>query len=210
MKDELKYFVVSYGGVGTHMITPMISESDWLGHIIRDRKNGHMKHPHHIRTVPRSFKEYGYQGKVKLIYIFGDPINSVLSHFRRRLSHKKSWCQHHCLNVQGDFKKFKVRWGLKEFLKNGDDLFKLEEHFDNWTTVDPEYIDFEYMILKYETAFKYEQEIMKFLNTEIPLNFRSRNSDWRNEPEEIKEQLVNMYGTLLEKCDKFDEIKIVK
>jgi hypothetical protein len=210
MNNELKYFVVSYGGVGTHMITPMINDSDWLFHIIRDRKKGHMKYPQHIRTVPSSFKEYGYQGKVKLIYIFGDPINSVLSHFRRRLSHKKSWCKHHCLNVQGDFKKFKESWDLKDYLKNGVDLFRLEEHFDNWTTVDPESIDFDYMILKYETANKHEEQIKDFLNTDVPLNFKIRNSDWRNECEEIKARLVDMYGSLLEKCDQFDEIKIVK
>lgn len=210
MKDELKYFVVSYGGVGTHMITPMINDADWLGHTIRDRKNGHMKYPHHIRKVPGSFKEYGYEGKVRLIYIFGDPINSVLSHFRRRLSHKKDWCKHHCLNLQGDHEKFKVSWDLKDFLNNGVDLFKLEEHFDNWTNVDPATIDFDYMILKYETACNHEKEIMSFLNTDIPLNFKLRNSDWRNETAEIKEKLINMYGSLLEKCDKFDEIKIVK
>lgn len=210
MKNELKYFVVSYGGVGTHMITPMIKDGDWLGDIIRDRKNGHMKYPHHIRNVPSSFKEYGYPGKVKVIYIFGDPINSVLSHFRRRLSHKKSWCKHHCLNVQGEHKKFKVSWDLKDYLKNGVDLFKLEEHFDNWTTVDPDTIDFDYMILKYETACNHEKEIMSFLNTDVPLNFKARSSDWRNESAEIKEQLLEMYGSLLEKCDKFDEMKIVK
>jgi len=210
MKNELKYFVVSYGGVGTHMIIPMIKDGDWLRDVIRDRKGGHMKHPDHIRNVPRSFKEYGYDGKVKLIYIFGDPINSVLSHFRRRISHKKSWCKHHCLNVQGDYKKFKESWDLKDYLKNGVDLFRLEEHFDNWTSVDPDSIDFDYMILKYETACNHETEIMDFLNTDVPLNFKSRSSDWRNEPAEIKEQLVEMYGSLLEKCDKFDEIKIVK
>jgi hypothetical protein len=210
MNNELKYFVVSYGGVGTHMITPMINDSDWLFHIIRDRKKGHLKYPEHIRTVPSSFKEYGYQGKVKLIYIFGDPINSVLSHFRRRLSHKKSWCKHHCLNVQGDFKKFKESWDLKDYLKNGVDLFRLEEHFDNWTTVDPQSIDFDYMILKYETANKHEEQIKDFLNTDVPLNFKMRNSDWRNESEEIKARLVDMYGSLLEKCDQFDEIRIVK
>jgi hypothetical protein len=210
MNNELKYFVVSYGGVGTHMITPMINDSDWLFHIIRDRKKGHLKYPQHIRTVPSSFKEYGYQGKVKLIYIFGDPINSVLSHFRRRLSHKKSWCKHHCLNVQGDFKKFKESWDLKDYLKNGVDLFRLEEHFDNWTTVDPQSIDFDYMILKYETANKHEEQIKDFLNTDVPLNFKMRNSDWRNESEEIKARLVDMYGSLLEKCDQFDEIRIVK
>lgn len=210
MKDEIKYFVVSYGGVGTHMITPMIKDSDWLGNIIRDRKKGHMKYPHHIRNVPQSFKEYGYDGKVRLIYIFGDPINSVLSHFRRRLSHKKSWCKHHCLNLQGDHEKFKVKWDLKDFLLNGEDLFRLEEHFDNWTKVDPDSIDFDYMILKYETANRHENAIKEFLNTDVPLNFKMRSSDWRNESEEIKELLMGMYGKLLEKCDQFDEIKIVR
>jgi hypothetical protein len=114
------------------------------------------------------------------------------------------------LNVQGDFKKFKESWDLKDYLKNGVDLFRLEEHFDNWTTVDPQSIDFDYMILKYETANKHEEQIKDFLNTDVPLNFKMRNSDWRNESEEIKARLVDMYGSLLEKCDQFDEIRIVK
>lgn len=206
----MKYFVVSYGGVGTHMLMPMIKDDEWLGHTIKNKNLDHMKYPHHLRNPPGSFKQFGYDGKVKLIYVFGDPINSVLSHFRRRIANKKTWCKHHCLNIQGDHKKFSAKWDLIDYLKNGEDLFKLEEHFDNWTNLDPASIDYDYMILKYETAGKHEKQIMEFLNSDVPLNFQKRNSDWRNEPEEIKAKLVNMYGTLLDKCDAFKEITIVK
>jgi hypothetical protein len=169
-----------------------------------------MKYPHHLRVPPASFKEHGYHGHVKLIYVFGDPINSVLSHFRRRIDNKKSWCQHHCMNIQGDYKKFSARWDLEAFLKQGRDLFQLENHFDNWTTVDPASIDYDFMILKYETAHLHEAEIQAFLETDAPLSFKARSSDWRTQPEETQSKLLAMYGSLLEKCDRFDEIKRVK
>jgi hypothetical protein len=51
---------------------------------------------------------------------------------------------------------------------------------------------------------------MKFLNTDVPLNFKKRNSDWRAEKEETKKKLVDMYGSLLNKWDESDEIKIVQ
>lgn len=206
----MKYFVVSYGGVGTHMLMPMIDDRDWLGHTIKgDSKKDHMGSPHHLRVPPASFKEYGYDGEVKVIYVFGDPINSVLSHFRRRIANKKTWCRHHCMNVQGDYKKLKARWDLQDYLENGEDLFRLEEHFDNWTTLSADAIDYKYMILKYETAHNHEKQIQDFLESDLPLNFKKRNSDWRNESEETKQKLLDMYGSLLKKCDNFAEIKRV-
>lgn len=204
------FFVVSYGGVGTHMLMPMIRESQWLGHVIRNRKIPHLKHPHHLRIPPSSFKVYGYEGKVKLIYVFGDPINSVLSHFRRRIANKKTWCKHHCMNLQGDYKKFSARWDLKDYLKNGEDLFRLEEHFDNWTNLNRQDIDYELMILKYETAYRHEKEIKAFLETDVPLSFQQRNSDWRSQSDETKAKLLAIYGNLLEKCERFDQLRIVR
>lgn len=206
----MKYFVVSYGGVGTHMLMPMIDDEDWLGHTIKsDNKKDPMRYPHHMRYPPASFKEHGYDGQVKVIYVFGNPINSVLSHFRRRIANKRSWCRHACLNLGGDYKKFKASWDLQDYLNNGEDLFKLEEHFDNWTTLSANAIDYEYMILKYETADRHETEIQAFLDSDLPLNFKKRNSDWRSEAEETKQKLVEMYGSLLAKCENFDEIKRV-
>lgn len=206
----MKYFVVSYGGVGTHMLMPMIREEDWLGHAIKRKEKTHMKYPHHLRVPPASFKEFGYDGALRLIYVFGDPINSVLSHFRRRLANKKSWCRHHCMNIQGDYKPFNARWDLMAYLKQGVDLFRLEEHFDNWTRIEAGSIDYDYMILKYETAHRYEDRIREFLNTEVPLNFKKRSSDWRNEAPEIKEKLIAMYGGMVEKCNSFPEIRNVR
>ena len=206
----MKYFVVSYGGVGTHMLMPLIKDEDWLGHTIKSDKKDHMKYPHHLRVPPESFKEYGYDGKVKVIYVFGDPVNSVLSHFRRRVANKKTWCRHHCMNIQGEYKKFKARWDLLDYLNNGEDLFKLEEHFDNWTNLAADSIDYDYMILKYETAENHEEQIQKFLDSDLPLNFKKRNSDWRSESEEVKEKLIEMYGDLLGKSENFDEIRVAR
>lgn len=207
---EKMYFIVSFGGVGTHMLMPMIKESDWLGHVIKNRRIRHMRSPHHIRKPPATFKEYGYHGKVRLIYVFGDPVNSVLSHFRRRITNKKSWCKHHCMNIQGNYKKLSPRWNLEDYLNNGVDLFGLEEHFDNWTGIQLGSIDYDFMILKYETAHRHEKQIMDFLETDTPLAFKKRSSDWRTEREDIKIKLIDMYGSLLAKCEQFDEIKRVQ
>ena len=206
----MKYFVVSYGGVGTHMLMPMIKEQDWLGSIIKRNEPSYMKYPHHLRVPPKSFKEHGYNGKVKIIYVFGDPINSVLSHFRRRSSVKKDWAHHHCINVQGEYEKFDTQWNLESYLNNGEDLFKLEEHFDNWVNIKPTEIDYDLMIVKYESANKHEDQIKQFLNTSTGLKWRKRNSDWRSLGPKTIAKLKNIYSELLNKVNGFEEIKTLK
>ena len=203
----MKYFVVSYGGVGTHMLMPMIKDEDWLGNIIKKDNPAWMKYPHHLRNPVESFDQFGYNGKVKVIYVFGDPINSILSHFRRSKDVKRTWAKHHCVNIQGDHEKFNSNWTLDDYLNNGEDLFKLEEHFNNWTSVTVK--DYDLMLLKYETSYKHEQEIMDYLDTDIKLGYRNRKSDWKNLTKTMKDKLLNMYGSLLDKIEKFDEIKII-
>jgi hypothetical protein len=203
---EQMFFTVSYGGV-THMLMPMIPENQWLGNVIKNSSVPHMQHPHHLRVPPSSFKGLGYAGRVKVIYVFGNPINSVLLNFQRRSANNKNWCKSHCMNIQGDYEKFSSDWDLNDFLNQSEDLFRMEEHFNNWTSLKPESIDYEYLILKYETAAKHEAEIQAFLETNVPMSFKRRSSNWLTLPDEAKAKLLAMYGTLVEKCERFDEIR---
>jgi hypothetical protein len=206
----MKYFVISYGGVGTHMLMPMIDDSDWLGDIIKRDSPEFMKYPHHLRVPPKSFKELGYDGDVTVIYVFGDPINSILSHFRRNNDIKSDWAYHHCVNVQGNVGEFNTDWDISGYIDNGKDLFGLEDHFDNWVNVNPDDIDYKLMLIKYETSYKHEERIMDFLNTNTPLNFVARKSNWENVEDGIKNGMVGIYKPLLDKVSNFDEIKIIK
>lgn len=203
----MKKFVISYGGVGTHMLKPMITDEDWLGESIRKDSPSWMQYPHHLRVPPSSFKDLGYSKEVKVIYVFGDPINSILSHFRRNNDVKNNWAKHHCINVQGNHQEFNSDWVLDDYLKNGKDLFKLEEHFDNW--INAKNLDYDLMLLRYETSYKYENEIKSFLETDVPLNYRARSSDWKTLDESKKEKLQKMYGSLLNKINNFVDLKIV-
>jgi len=194
--NTFKYFFVSYGGVGAHMMLDIFKNVEMV--------NIDSFQKHHIKTPPKSFGT-----DTKVVYLYGDPYNAILSYFRRRKQEYITWTKKHCENIRGDYKKMDINWDVKDYLKNGEDLFKLEEHFDNWTNVTEK--DYEICTFKYEDTPNNIEKLYGFLDIIEPKHktpFKPRRSDWRNEDQETKELLKNMYGAFYEKYDNHPSFNI--
>lgn len=193
-----KYLCVSYGGSGAHMLLNIMKNNPIIDTGCFEQ--------HHIRKPPKTFSE-----PVKVVYIFGDPYNAILSYFRRRKEQRKTWVKEHCKNIRGEYKKINENWDLLDYLKNGEDLFKLEEHFDNWTNIKEK--DYQVAVLKYESTSIYIKDLLDFIDMDPSksdkFEFKKRKSDWRNQPKEVKDLLEKMYGGFYEKYKNYPGFKIL-
>jgi len=183
----MKYLVVSYGGVGTYMMMDVIGKNNFLK--IPETSGIWQKEYHHIKCPPKTFGE-----PVKVIYIYGDPYNALISHFRRRCI-LKEWARNHCKNMHGEWWKLNTDWELLDYLKNGEDLFKFEEHFDNWVNIKDK--DYDVMVLKYEFVKKYENVVLSYLDSENPINYKERLSNWNDLDSDSFELLKNYVWKIL-------------
>ncbi|MCF6224845.1 MAG: hypothetical protein L3J22_00880 [Xanthomonadales bacterium] len=155
------FVVISYGGCGSKFLVRQISRH--LG-----RENFKDYHSHQ-RTPDKDFLDQ-YE---KVIFIFGDPINSVKSFFGRRLKNTKlhsyysrngvpdeRWAMKHCKHLKGNFNSLDISWTLDDYLKNGEDLFLLEEFFCSWINNKHTH---DVLFIKYEKLWEYTDEIKKYL-----------------------------------------------
>ena len=204
--------VYSFGGVASKLLLAGVS----LG-----KSTAEIEHCHrHDRVPPKIIND-----EDKVVYLFGNPLNSVISFFNRRYylhsghgsgyqsirESRKDWAYKHCNKIQGDCSDFSIDWNLEDYLSNGKDLFNLEEHFDNWVNAK---VDYPILLIKYETIWEHLPDI--FLYLELPdsqiENFprkQKRISDWREQSDHIKKSLLMIYGSLFDKINNFDEIKTI-
>lgn len=192
---KIYYKFFSYGGSAVSYLINKCIEY----HINNDKIScmGNVKFKH--RRNPPEFNN-----KDKIIYVFSNPMNAALSFFNRKKLRLR-FPINHSKNLGGI--SFKRKLSLEKYLNIGVDNFKLEDHWNRWVNHD---YNCPYMLLRYETMHKYDDQISEFLN--IPkgyLEYKNRKSDWTNEPENIKNLLYKMYNKFHEKILEFPEI-IVK
>jgi hypothetical protein len=212
MSVQNSILVFSFGGVASKRFLLGVSPGKSLDEI----RPSHS----HMRMPPKTIDV-----KSKVVYLFGDPMNAVISFFNRRnylhsrhgyasqsmRESRKDWAYQHCRKIQGDCSRFSAEWDLEDFLSHGEDLFKLEEHFDNWVNAN---VDYPILTIRYETLWNYLPEIFDYLQlpqSEIK-NFPSnkkRSSNWQEEPEHVQQKLLKIYGKLHEKITRHEDVKII-
>lgn len=210
--------ISSYGGVGTTLFYNFLKEQGF--NIPVEGDWGKWKH---MRSPPLN-SEYRIKSGFKAIYLFSNPMNSIISIFERgfQIWHLERMGQkphevHERFTVDEylkKYKKFAAFRTLKTYLDQGKDFYGYEEHFRNWTRCSKEKRDYPIMIIKYETIWNHLEEIFNFLGMPLSeiFNFpleKKRNADWQKQTKEIKEKLYNIYGSLYEETKKFPEIKII-
>lgn len=147
----------------------------------------------------------------KAVYIFSDPVEAVISFFRRRSEgHNKTmrglgtpakdWVVGHCKNIDGDHSKIDEEWDLTDYLSQGEELFRLERHFDNWTKADRQY---PILLVKYEKMWENLEVIHNFMEcpdaaSDFPQK-RTRGSSLDNLSPKDRHNILKMYGPLKEK-----------
>lgn len=205
----LRVLVSSFGGVGSKCLVKGLLQT-------KDRTILGDAHTH-LRAPP---EHRDLDGRA-VIYMFGNPYNAVISFFNRRMRKTRShgfntregegdvfWAVKHCRNMGGDHQAMKPEWDVAAYLENGVDLFRMEQHFDNWVNAKT---DYPILFVRYETMWQHLREIFHFMGlpesalAKFPPRER-RGSSWEHEPEEVRVKLANMYGRLREKIDAVPDI----
>lgn len=131
---------------------------------------------------------------VKLIYLFGNPMNIALS-------------AHHKLNKWGKLHHEHLR--SDKFIENDilirQDSLQLYDHFDAWY----KHQGFPFISVRYEALYKQEVlvQLSNYLNFELKLlPFKQRETDWTQY--ERRDDLFYLYKGLYEKIEAVEDLKI--
>lgn len=202
------FHVVSFGGVGSKLVVKGLCPG-------QSPKILNSRH-HHWRQPPRSL-----DWQTRVIFLFGDPRDSVISFFNRRntmhaghgfqgkdRAGKPDWPQRHCRNLEGDWQELSTEWDLAAFLAHGRDLFRLQEHFDNWlTSARPKRV----LFVRFEELWSNLPEVLAFLDlpAQRAATFpprQGRGSDWRRQSDELRVGLDTLYGNLARRLETLPDV----
>lgn len=192
----------SYGGVGTTFLYRFLERHGLSTPPRKSRttsgaKVGDWGKWKHMRVPPGTTGNPWYlvPDDYRAVYLFGNPMDAVVSLFRRgyQLENAK--------RIGGDWENWDPSWELLDYLRNGEDLYHLEDHFHQWVKCPREGRGYPILVVRYESIFDHLEEVFDFLR--IPSSLRTsfpaplpRRSDWRRQPEKIREGLEAMYGPL--------------
>ncbi|MEM7705944.1 MAG: hypothetical protein AAF358_10355 [Pseudomonadota bacterium] len=203
LSPELKCYFVSPGGVGSKVLCQSFCAACGVqDRVTIDRSHGHRRLPW------PSLLEHQCA-----VYVFGDPCNAVLSFFSRRIqrharhgmtwSHAETpeetkpgdsdWVIRHMSNLQVPPGPLNETWGLREFLSQPHDLFRLEEHLDSWLYADAPY---PVVFLRYETLWENAGAVARYFglaDLSLPDQVQ-RASDWTSLPTEDQKAMTAIFG----------------
>ena len=128
----------------------------------------------------------------RAVYLFDDPRNAVLSVFRRGY---QDW---HIRNMNGNLDEWEEGYTIDDFLSNGDDLFRMEDQFEDWVHARR---SFPILFIRFNELWNHLKTLFSFVG--LPQSKmdcfpekRSRTSDWRTESSNRQEAIEEMYGPL--------------
>ena len=162
--------ITSFGGCGTTMLIQFLQEQSVL--VPGEPDSGIWKH----LPAPPVREEYAIPDHFRAIYLVADPVDALLSVFRRGCH---MW---HAVRMQSSHRwpaRFELRdcphkpsWGIREFIDVGRDCYGLNEQFLNWTTCPFQERGYPIMILKYESLWNHLNDLCSFVG--LPTDVLSR------------------------------------
>ena len=202
MKYGLRPIVASSGRSGTTVLLIAIKEAlkpfDFKGVTTKQiQKTPRWNHA----TKTHGFPPKNLDDKSRLIFIFGNPYNSVYSYLRI----------HRTLDVAETFIPEAIRLTAASKLASIEDIcvkdiFQAEKRFDAFYQKHP----FKLMTLRYETMWKHQETVADFLeisNFRLP-EFYKRESNKSVCSAEENKQILTTYKKLKDKIDAAEDIKI--
>jgi len=185
-----KIYIYSYGGSGTRMFyefvknyRPVNSQTDVHNGLI--------------------VKKYPFE---KVVYLVGNPVNAVISFYRRHTINLK-FIKEHTKNLNID--EFEAN-SLEDYVKQGKDLFQLEKHFEKYTSNE---LPYPILFIKYEKLWDNLDSIFEYLGLKKYIrgfpNKLDRKSNYKRIDSRLKYGLVEIYSNLLSKIDEMSDIKII-
>lgn len=207
--SELNYSVLinSYGRSGSTMLTQSVindypcNNNKYLGYFLRRAipqtawnlnsaaiQNGFIYKTH---DYPPDQK---FDNKVRIIYIYSNPVDVVLSLIRLYDERGEEWMKEHFDHLKAPYKSF------ENIIDQ--DLLCLERHFDHWL----EEKRFPIAFVRYEALWNHQKDLSEFLGFPINLPlYRERTSKQEND-KNIISKLEKTYSTLKKKilnCDSY-------
>jgi hypothetical protein len=191
--------VNSYGRSGSTMLTRSIVESI-------ARKNTTLKQVL-FKSIPQPawdldevkirpgfvYKTHDYPPKnsfncnVRVIYIFADPVDVILSLLRLYKEKGEAWMREHYEHLKAPYTDF------NNIIY--EDQLRLENHFDAWLQEKR----FPVAFIRYEELWNHQKEISAFLEVPIQLpSYKERNSKKFTEPTMVEKVKIT-YSSLREK-----------
>lgn len=182
--------VTSFGGAGTTMLYSFLESTnadlpdashDWIPW-------KHMTEPPADRDVPDGFRA---------IYLFSNPMNAVLSVFRRGYQH---W---HAERMVNGGPAWNDEWELEDMLELDYDPFRMDDHFQAWAEADRSY---PILLVRFDALWDHLPELLAFAGVRSTYHaafpeHRPRNSDWTQAEPEIRDWLDTIYGPFAQRLD---------
>jgi hypothetical protein len=181
--------VTSFGGCGTTALYEYLGAAGCnipktFGHF----PFKHQRMPPDPASVPEGFR---------VVYLYGDPRNAVLSIFRR----EAQYGHYRGMRLADPPADSGARLAsIDAFLEGGVDEFQLEDHFERWwgngsASVPVLFVEYEQLADVWPTVRDFVG-----LPADYPcLDWRPRSSDWQALSRTRQEQLDRMYGGLVER-----------
>lgn len=192
-KIDRVFYICSYTGCGTMLLTNAIRKQRKLVKIIHD-KNIPTKLEFvgndAIQITDTNMPPFKFNGikipdeftnKFTVIYIYKNPINSIYSRLYR-----KGFSQYISSTSE--------EISFDEVIEKEQDLYGLEEFFDNYTTVDNNR-NYKIICVNYEHLFEKQNELSEFLGLE-PLNLIKMETIHEQKNYDI---LIKIYQNLIDK-----------
>lgn len=146
---DIDILVCSYGGVGTTMLINFLSQYKKCNDCWDRDRLKHTDHP----SVSRN-------KNLRVIYVVGSPLDTVVSVFRRGIQENHS---RKLLINHKDIRPLGPNMTLSEYAIQGTDRFRFEDHFNNWRH---KYYQHTVMFVKYEKLWDNLPTIFTFLGVQ--------------------------------------------
>jgi len=157
----LPFTVYSFGGSGSKYLVKKICDELHL----RDYDR---YHSHERRPTVQLLAEGG-----RAIFVYGEPIDAVMSFFARRISRtdqhgylptdgsgNRLWAMLHCRNVGGRSERIDPNWDFEAYLAQGEDFYDLESFMQSWLELR---IPQEILFVRYESMWRECPAIAKYM-----------------------------------------------
>mmetsp|Transcript_37510 Transcript_37510/g.52063 ORF Transcript_37510/g.52063 Transcript_37510/m.52063 type:complete len:236 (+) Transcript_37510:93-800(+) len=194
----LDLIVSSLGGVGTNMMMQFLHQAGFSINLVTDYDG--LKH---APAPPRMPAE---RAPRLALYIFGNPLLSVASHYRR------AWAEAQAAKTsgRGAFQDFPQTFAL--YLERGEDLFGYEAALTHWLG---DLVEYDILLVRYEHVFEHVEQLLWEVTTRagrLPLDLRDLVARFPQQKKRKSEvtaaQQEMMYKNLQIKIDRLPDIFI--
>lgn len=190
--------ITSFGGSGTTALTNSFAAAGLdLPPGPAQWPHKHMRRPPTADDVPDGFR---------VVYPVGDPRDAVLSVFRRGIQDGHWRALHY---IPPEVPSPDGLATLTSFLERGVDEFALLDHLRGWIAHPGGY---PVMFVRFDLIDEAWDELARFVGLPArhpPVTLRSRASDWRASPPEVRDRLDAMYGELAALIDTFPPTQVI-